>query len=76
MSRLNKNQKKDLFKMESSQSVQLNDNKQGMKHIFSLKNERIATNHIHSFGITNLPSFVDLRPKCPPIFDQGTLGEF
>jgi C1A family cysteine protease len=27
-----------------------------------------------SFSIENLPKSVDLRPNCPPVYDQGSLG--
>ena len=31
-------------------------------------------NHLKQYNIITLPPSVDLRPKCPPVYDQGTLG--
>jgi hypothetical protein len=46
------------------------------KHIYCLKNERVATQHTQYFGVEHLPVSVDLRPKFPfPCFDQGELGK-
>lgn len=43
---------------------------------YNLKRD-VSTDHpIHVFGEARggLPSKVDLRPKCPPVYDQGSLG--
>jgi C1A family cysteine protease len=47
---------------------------QKTKHTYNLKKERVATNHVHHFGVEQLPTSVDLRSNCPPVYDQGQLG--
>ena len=47
------------------------------KHDFSLKISRLPKeelNHKKFSKIAKMPTSVDLRPHCPPVWDQGQLG--
>ena len=41
---------------------------------YPLKLEHNKKGNYKLYTITNLPASVDLRSKCPPIYDQGQLG--
>ena len=41
---------------------------------YPLKIEHSKDNNYKKYTIVNLPTSVDLRSKCPPIYDQGQLG--
>ena len=47
------------------------------KRIYNLKIEKLPRTHLKLMALPprqNLPPIVDLRPKMPPIYDQGQLG--
>ena len=48
-----------------------------LKRIYNVKIERLPISSLKfkTFEkVVTLPSSVDLRPKCPPVYDQGQLG--
>ena len=47
-----------------------------MKRVYNLIEEKVQNVPYATFNVNTslLPSSIDLRSKCPPVYDQGTLG--